>query len=291
MTRVVSRLLTRGWGPLYWTLTLVGATYCALVLLGVVPYGGCTGELTMCDGAAYYFAPDDPYRWDLRPEGVAPYRYAPAFLIAFAPLRLLPWEVFGVVWFGLHVAAFVWLRAGWMLAVPGLQDDVIRGNVTVFLAVAVVLGLTRSAAWWMPVLLTKVTPGIGVVWHLARREWREFAFAIGATAVVVALGFTLSPGLWVDWLRSLAAGPESYEVGHPLGPLPLRLVLAAAVTAYAGLTDRAWLLPVGLLVAVPGLWPLNFALLAAIPRLRTVTAATRPGLRPVEEPAAATGTP
>ena len=265
----------RRWTLLYWTLTLAGATYCAAVILGIVPFGGCGGDLTMCDGAAYYFAPPDPYGWELRPEGVAPYRYAPAFLIPVAPLRLLPWEAFATLWFALHVGAFLWLRAGWMLAVPGLQDDVIRGNVTVFLAVAVVLALTRSAAWWMPVLLTKVTPGIGVVWHLARREWRELAIAIGATAIVVAIGFAWSPGLWIEWLRSLAAGPETYEVGHPLGPLGLRLVLAALLTGYAAVTDRAWLVPVALLVAVPGLWPLNFALLAAIPRLRATAQESR----------------
>ena len=68
---MISRMLQRVWGSLYWTLTLVGATYCAFVLLGIVPF-----------------------------DGVAPYRYAPAFLIPFAPLRLLPWDAFAVVWFG-----------------------------------------------------------------------------------------------------------------------------------------------------------------------------------------------
>ncbi len=267
-------MVKRGWAPLYWTLTLVGAIYCGLVLVGLVPYGGCTGELVMCDGAAYYYAPSDPYRWDLRPEGVAPYRYAPAFLVPFAPFELLPWEMFAATWFGLHVIAFIWLRAGWMMAVPGLQDDLIRGNVTVFLAVAVVLALTRTAAWWMPVLLTKVTPGVGAVWHLARREWREFVIAVGITTLVVTAGFIVAPSLWTEWFRSVAAGPESYEVGHPLGPLPLRLLFAVAVVAFAGMTDRAWLLPIGLLVAVPGLWPLNLALLAAIPRLRAMPVAT-----------------
>ena len=271
-----SPLFRRGWGPLYWTLTAVGAMYCAFVLLGLVPYGGCGTDLTMCDGAAYYYAPPDPYRWDLRPEGVAPYRYAPAFLVPMAPFRLLPWEAFAVVWFGLHVTAFVWLRAGWMLAVPGLQDDVIRGNVTVFVAVAVVLAVTRSAAWWMPVLLTKVTPGVGALWHLARREWREFVIALGITILVIAAGIIVSPSSWADWFRSLAAGPETYEVGHLLGPLALRLVLAAAVIGFAGWTHRAWLLPIGLLVAVPGLWPLNFALLAALPRLRAWRATGSP---------------
>lgn len=269
-------LLDRGWGPLYWTLTLVGATYCAIVLLGLAPYGGCTTDLTMCDAAAYYYAPSDPYRWDLRPQGAAPFRYAPAFLIPVAPLRLLPWEAFAVVWFGLHIAAFVWLRAGWMLAVPGLQDDVIRGNITVFVAVAVVMAVTRSAAWWMPILLTKVTPGVGAAWHLARREWREFAIAVGTTILVVAVGLITSPALWTDWFRSVAAGPETYEVGHPLGPLPFRLVLAVVVIGFAGWTNRGWLLPIGLVVAVPGLWPLNLALLAAIPRLRALTARDTP---------------
>ena len=60
------------------------------------------------------------------------------------------------------------------------------------LAIACVLalvGLGWPAAWALP-LLPKVTPGIGVVWFLVRREWRSLAIAVGlgiavCTAVIV----------------------------------------------------------------------------------------------------------
>lgn len=256
----------RVWPLLNWTLFVIGAVYCAIIAAGlggwdVTPLSGVVAS----DAHSYQHAAltPEPYVWT-----GTPYRYSPAFLWVVWPFAWLPWPVFGALFFAFHLAAFVWLRAPWMLAIPGLNEDVIRGNVNVFLAVIVVLALTRSAAWWMPVLLTKVTPGVGVLWHAGRREWRALALAAGVTAIVVAIGAATDPNLWLDWARSLQAGPETYETGHVLGPLWLRLGLAAGLTLYAGWSDRAWLVPVAMVVAVPGLWPGSFALLAAIPRLR-----------------------
>ena len=48
-----------------------------------------------------------------------------------------------------------------------------------------------SASLWGAVLLTKVTPGIGVLWHLARREYQAFATALAATVVIVGFGVLL----------------------------------------------------------------------------------------------------
>ncbi len=60
------------------------------------------------------------------------------------------------------------------------------GNVHMLLALAIVLGF-RWPATWSFVLLTKVTPGIGLLWFAVRREWRSLAIALGATAVLVTL--------------------------------------------------------------------------------------------------------
>ena len=48
-------------------------------------------------------------------------------------------------------------------------------------------------------------PGIGLLWFALRREWRQLAIALGATAAVVAVSFLLMPGAWRDWIALLAA--------------------------------------------------------------------------------------
>jgi hypothetical protein len=248
----------------YWVVTAIGAVWCYLIVYGVVGYGLCgnTGTVT-CDAYSYWAVDSTPYTWETNLE----YRYSPAFLWVIGPLQSLPFDAFLGIWTAAHIAALIYLRAGWFLIVPGLNDDVLRGNISTFVALFAVLAIQRSAAWWMPVLLTKITPAVGMVWHLLRREWRELAIATGVTAAIVAIGFIVNPDLWRAWFDTLLQADATYELGHPLGPLPFRLVLGALVAAVAAWTGRAWLISIAMLVAVPGLWAFNLALLAAIPRL------------------------
>lgn len=244
------------WPSLYWVLTLVGAVYCVLAIAGLGGIGGCEGTIVACDAASYYYA--DGYE----PVTFTPqFGYSPAFLTAFAPFRLLPFELFVWVWAALHVAGLLWLRAGFMLAIPGVNEDVIRGNITVFIAIAIVLALRHPAAWAFP-LLTKVLPGVGMVWHLVRREWRSLVIAIAVTLSIVLVGVAVNRQAWVDWV-TLLAGEGTSAAGFLLP----RVVLGALVVGYAGLSSRAWLVPVGALVAWSVPWLPAFMVLAAIPRL------------------------
>ena len=70
--------------------------------------------------------------------------------------------------------------------VPVHAMEVAGGNVSLLLAVAIVVGFRWPAAWAL-VLLTKITPGIGLLWFAVRREWRHLAIALGATAAIVAV--------------------------------------------------------------------------------------------------------
>jgi hypothetical protein len=241
----------RVWPWLNWTLFVVGLAFVTAVLTGIVEYSGNVPVLE--DGRNYWegLAYADPH-----------YRYSPAFLWATAPLRAVPFEVFAVIWTGMHVATVAWLGP-WMLAMPGVADDVIAGNINVFLAVALVV------KWWPVILLTKVTPGVGIVYHLVRREWQMLAGAAGVTLGLVVVGYLLDPTIWVGWIDSLRAGTENYATVDVLAPLPVRV--AAGILLCALSARWLWLLPVGMVVAMPGLWPSSFALLAAIPRLRRTT--------------------
>ncbi|HEX7223967.1 MAG TPA: glycosyltransferase family 87 protein [Candidatus Limnocylindria bacterium] len=249
---------------IYWLVTVIGAVWCFLIVFDVVGYGLCGNTGTVpCDAYSYWAVDGTPYTWETNLE----YRYSPAFLWTIAPVAWLPFEAFLAIWTAAHIGAAIWLRAGWILLIPGLNDDVLRGNVSLFLAVAAVLALRSSGGWWAVPLLTKITPAIGMVWHLARGEWRALAMAIGVTGAIVAVGFLIDPGLWRAWIDTLLTADATYEVGHPLGPVPVRLAIGAAITAIGARTGRAWLVPIAMFVAVPGLWWFNWALLAGIPRL------------------------
>jgi hypothetical protein len=100
--------------------------------------------------------------------------------------------------------------------------------------------------------LTKVTPGVGLLWFAVRREWRSLGIALGVTAGLLLVTAPLVPA----WLGSLAAnqgytGPGYFTVMVPLLP---RLAAAALLVAWGARTDRAWVLPVAVTIAVPVLW-------------------------------------
>ena len=249
---------------LYWLVTAIGAAWCFLIVYGVVGYGLCGNTGTVpCDAYSYWAVDSTPYTWETNLE----YRYSPAFLWIIAPFQLLSFEVFLGIWTAAHIGALIWLRAGWFLIVPGLNDDVLRGNISTFIALAAVLAIQRSAAWWAPVLLTKITPAIGLLWHAARGEWRSLAACALVTGAIVVVGTLLAPDLWRAWVDTVLNAEATYELGHPLGPVWLRLIMAGAIVVVAARMGRAWLVPIAMLVAVPGLWAFNLGLLAAVPRL------------------------
>lgn len=249
------------WPFLNWGLFVLGAIVIIGIMLGIFDYGG--KGVGMGDGAAWYYT-QTPYDWTDRPPGVAEYRYSPAFLWLTEPFRWLPFWAYQVVWVALHFATVAWL-APWMLAFPGVADDVITGNINTFLALGVVLAV-RGAPTWPLAMLTKVTPSVGMLYHVGRREWAPLAWSAIIAGTIVGIGWLVQPGIWNDWIASLRVGPDTYVTIDVLAPLPVRLVVGAALCLAAA--RWVWLLPVGMIVAMPGLWPASFALLAAVPRLR-----------------------
>jgi hypothetical protein len=256
--------LTKYWRVARWGIFAGALVYCLLVLVGSASFFATDQVMPFGDAAAYYFS-DTPYDWSDRPAGAGEYRYSPAFLILIAPLRVLPWEAFAAVWFVAHIAVLLYLRLPWMLAFPGVMEDVLLGNINTFLALGLVLIIRHGGApIWASFLLTKVTPGVAVIWHAARREWRELGAAAGITALIIGIGVALEPQLWTEWFGSLMAGPETYAKNVGLvAPLWLRIAAAAAISVYAATSDRPWLLPIAVIVAMPGIWVSSFALLLA----------------------------
>jgi Glycosyltransferase family 87 len=243
-------------------LTLAGLLYIAAVWAGIAPYAPPVPEYgPMIDGRGYWAAWQGGL-YDIPWTETSAYVYSPAFAQVLWPATLLPWPVFAAGWTVAAIGCLFWMRVPWMLAFPGVIDDILRGNIHVFLAAAVVIGFRYSSSWAF-MLLTKVTPGIGVLWFAARRQWRKLAFAIGATAVIAGLSFAVTPSLWTDWFDLLRSSTGE-SPGIKLVPLPLvaRLPVAAVLVVFAARTDRAWLLPVAVMLALPNVWTSSTALLA-----------------------------
>jgi len=136
------------------------------------------------------------------------------------------------------------------------------------------------------VILTKITPGVGVLWFAARREWRSFAIALGATAVVCLMTFVFEPGYWVDFLRSILGNVSEPQYFSIPPPAPIRIPLAIALVIWGARTDRPWTVAVAATLGLPILWPHGLTvLLAAIPFLRRGDrAAALPGWRDAIQP-------
>ena len=137
---------------------------------------------------------------------IGAYPYSPAFAQLVYPLNLLPWTVFVGVWTALLIGA-VYLLTGPELFLVGLlvgAMEIAGGNISLLLTLAIVAGFRRPWTWAF-VLLTKITPGVGLLWFVLRREWRNLGIALGATAGVVAVSFLVLPDAWRDWIDLLRA--------------------------------------------------------------------------------------
>lgn len=203
--------------------------------------------------------------------GTDAYLYSPAFSQAVEPLRWLGWDGFRTVWRSLDVAAlavFAGPLTGPLLFLRPVALEVNLGNIHLLLAAAVVAGFRWPAAWAF-VLLTKVTPGVGLVWFAVRREWRQLAIALGATAAIAAVSFVLDPGAWFAWAGVLAAPGQTDAELLVTAPLWLRLSAAAALVAWGARTDRRWTVLVGAFLALPAVWLAASAMLVGLTRIRS----------------------
>jgi hypothetical protein len=245
---------------------ILAVVFIGLRLLAIKPWGDSV------DAYAYWTTRDGSF-YDASTTGrIGAYLYSPAFAQVLAPLVWLPIAVFTALWTALNSATLWFLLRRW--ALPSLLFlpialEVISGNVNLLYAAAIVVGFRWPAAWAL-MFLTKLTPGVGVIWFLVRREWRSFAIAVGVTATIAAASFALDAtqwGRWVDILRvdAAGAGEASFStVGWylPIGLAP-RLVAAVVVVVVAALTDRRWLVPVAVALAMPVVWLNSLAVLAA----------------------------
>ena len=257
----LARLETQAWVGI-----AVAVAFWGLIVVFSEPWGRLWG--TGQDARCYWQATlANPYLHSDWTDPIA-YVYSPAFLQLVSPLTALPWQAFMAVWTALLIAAVRFLTGPRLLAAgllfPFAAMEVAGGNVSLLLAVAIVVGFRWPAAWAL-VLLTKLTPGIGLLWFAVRREWRSLAIALGATAAIVAVSVVLLPDQWRAWVDVVIrnAGKGGTWASLPV-PLWIRLPIAIAVVVWGARTDRRWTVPVASMLALPALWYGGISMLLAV---------------------------
>jgi hypothetical protein len=226
-----------------------------------------TGQDARCYWVPTYAAPYALSDWT---QPIA-YVYSPAFLQALYPLKLLAWGPFVAAWTAILLLAVRYLSGPrlYAAAIVFAAMELAGGNTHLLVAAAVVAGFRWPAAWAF-ILLTKITPGIGLLWFAVRREWRSLAIALGATALVVAVSAAIDPHAWADWLGVVEASAGKTNGTWAAVPIPLwlRLPVAAAIVVWGARSDRRWAVPVAAMLALPALWYGGLSILLAVIPLR-----------------------
>ncbi len=268
ITRSLGQAVERigGWRNVRLVVTGIGALWLLAVVTGVLPY-----NLHPNDSHAYWAVdPSNPYGGaQLGSEDA--FLYSPAIAQLLAPFTLLPFAVFRIGYAIVSLGALVAAGAAYTIVVPGVIEDLVRGNIHVLLAAVMIVGFRYPGAWSF-VLLTKVTPGIGLLWFAIRREWRALAQVTAVTAGVMVVSVLIGGiGLWEDWIKLLASNAgtsRTYEYLFFAFPsFGVRLPFALGVIVWAAATGRRWAVPIAAFLALPVIWPSGFALLAAVPPL------------------------
>jgi len=150
------------------------------------------------------------------------YTYPPIAAVLMAPLTWASQALVTKIWLAASIAAAALLvvllrvvsgrmtRSTWGLAITAasigaflgtstVQDNLISGQVNLFLAVLLVLDLGRFLPPRVQGVLVglaaaiKLTPLIVIAWYVLTRQWRAAANAVGVFAVAAAMGAFLLP--------------------------------------------------------------------------------------------------
>jgi hypothetical protein len=207
--------------------------------------------------------------------GAGDFLYSPAAAQFLWPITWLPYEAFRVLLAIPAVLAFGWMLrpATWPIRMSlGLLAGfaVVIGNIEWLFCLTVIFAV--EAPWaWAVALLTKVTPGVGVLWYVGARNLRGLVIAIGSTAAIVAISYLAASSLWADWIGLLRSNANSHTVGWLLLgswlPLWIRLVPAGALALVAGRRHSRLILMAALYLAQPDPNPSTLALLCVLPRV------------------------
>lgn len=260
-TGTASRLLGAG------ALVVVWAAGIGMVLL-TVTYGRRWGMGT--DAHAYWLAAQH-LSYVRPPRQVDAFVYSPLFADVLRPLGYLPAPVFYGVWLAASAAALCWLLrplpTRWAVPVALLCSvEFLFGNIHLLLAAALVAGLRGSRTVWLLPVLTKVATGVGLLWFVARGEWRRVAEIAAVFVLVVGGSYLVQPAAWTAWVGLLLRHGSTPDGSASFA---VRAVAAVVIVAVAARTGIAWPVAVATMLANPVSVLSGLVLLVAIPQLAT----------------------
>jgi hypothetical protein len=242
----------------------------ALVLLGIIACATYWWYLTSGGGLpvdVHYYWAADPGNLYPHPEAGEHngYNYSPAFEFVAGWWRSIPFEAYAAIGRAVLLAMLVYLAGPFtlfaLLTVP-VASEINAANIQIPLALAVFLGF-RWPATWAFVILTKLTPGIGLFWFLLRREWRHLAIALGGTAAVAAVSFVLMPHAWFDYVVLLTGSPAPAVAPYYLS-FWTRLPFAIGFIAWGAWKGKRWPVVVGATIALPVYYITSSAMLVGV---------------------------
>ena len=266
-------VLVRRWPLIRLFLTGLGVAACAYYWFLLTTSGG-----SPVDVHAYWAAdPNNLYPPANETLHEDAYLYSPAFELLVGWGRLLPFEAFVAIWRAILLLSLVWLAGPLTLPVlftVAVASEVNAGNIQLLLAAAVVLSLRHVSAdralapWWSAtwafVLLTKITPGIGLLWFALRRQWRPLAVALGVTGGIAAVTFLVWPERWFDWLQLLVAGGSPAPLFPYYLPFLPRLMAAIAIVVVGAWRGWRWPVVVAATLALPAFYTISPSMLVGV---------------------------
>ena len=201
------------------------------------------------------------------------YHYTPPLAQVLAPLTLFLPSIAYIVGYRVLEILTVWCLAGRamlpMLALIAFLPVAIElrfENVHLFMAVAIVLALWRWPLLFAVAASVKVSPGLGIVYLVLRRRFRDAAIAVVVGAAICAVSYVLSPNLWQEFLAAI--GDRAGITGNSLIPVPyvVRAIAGLVLAIAGGIVGRRrgeLLLVLAITAANPNLALNGFAVLAA----------------------------
>jgi len=190
------------------------------------------------------------------------FSYAPPIAQVFGLLQAIPWPIFATLWTMLNLAILVWLLRGrpWVaiaLAQP-IADSLLTGQIELLMTAAIVWGFRYPAAWALPIL-TKIGPGVGLLWFAVRREWRSLIVAAGATLGICVLSIAIVPRWWIDWVEFL-----TNRTGGPTPAFYLRAPVAVILITWGARSNRRWTVPAAAILGLPVVYMHSLVMLAGV---------------------------
>ena len=201
------------------------------------------------------------------------YHYTPPLAQVLAPFTLVLKAIAYIVGYRVLEILSVWYLAGRamlpMLALIAFLPVAVElrfENVHLFMAVAIVLGLSRWPLLFAVAAVVKVSPGLGVVYLVLRRRYRDALVVVLVGAAICMVSYVLSPSLWQQFLAAI--GDRAGITGNSLIPVPyvLRALAGLLLAVAGGIIGRRrgeLLLVLGITAANPNLALNGFAVLAA----------------------------